>query len=311
MTVLSWADVQSQLGQSPSLLLGNGFGRSLTESFSYGKLYPRVEKNLPDAAKQIFAGIGTADFEQVLRAVDHAEVVNKAHGLSSDGFETTRARIRTGLIEAVLAVHPEKRSAVDAKWQERARDLLHQFERIFTTNYDLLLYWLLISSSTDYCDGFGMQTGDLRFEKNYPYAHRYFYLHGALHLFTAQDDVRKVKAKRKSLRETLAETMAAHNYPLFISEGTHESKRRRIESSPYLRYALEQLCASRGTLVTFGLGFWENDLHIAQALCDAPELDRVFVGVHGGSPADVDRLSKVFGATRMADVRFFDTKGVL
>ena len=133
--------------------------------------------------------------------------------------------------------------------------LLHQFERIFTTNYDLLLYWLLISSPKDYCDGFGTRTGELRFEKNYPYAHRYFYLHGALHLFTAQDDVRKVKVKRKSLRETLAETMAAHNYPLFISEGTHESKRRRIESSPYLRYALEQLCASRGTLVTFGLGF--------------------------------------------------------
>lgn len=311
MTVRSWAEVQSELGESPSLLLGNGFGRSLTDSFSYGKLYPRVEGHLPDAAKQIFAAFGTTDFEQVLRAVDHAEVVNKAHGLSFDGFEATRERIRKGLIEAVLAVHPAKPSDIDPKWKQRALGLLHQFERIFTTNYDLLLYWLLMSTSKPYCDGFGKQSGELRFLKNFPYNERYFYLHGALHLFTAQEDVRKVKATRKSLPATLAETMAAHNYPLFISEGTHESKQRRIESSAYLRHALEQLASSKGALVTFGLGFWDNDHHIARALRDAPELERLYVGVHGASPGDVERLSKVFSAPKKADVRFFDTKGVL
>jgi hypothetical protein len=133
MTVLSWAEVQSQLGESPSLLLGNGFGRSLTSSFGYGELYPRVKDHLPDAAKQLFADFGTPDFEQVLRAIDHAELVNKAHGLSFAGFEGTRAKIREGFIKAVLAVHPAKPSDVDAKWQDRARGLLHQFERIFTT----------------------------------------------------------------------------------------------------------------------------------------------------------------------------------
>jgi len=292
-------------------LLGNGFGRSLTSSFSYDSLFARVAHHLSKTANQIFAAFATTDFEQVLRAVDHAEVVNRAHGLSVD-FEATRDEIRKGLIDAVLAVHPAKPSDLDPKWKARALDLLHPFERIFTTNYDLLLYWLLMSSSRDYCDGFGnKQTGELRFENNFPYEHQYFYLHGALHLFTAQDAVRKVKATRKSLPETLAETMAASNYPLFISEGTHESKRRRIDSSPYLRHALEQLSQSKGALVTFGLAFSDNDLHIAAALRDAPELERLFVGVFGSAPADVDRLSKVFAGTKRADVRFFDTQGVL
>ena len=73
------------------------------------------------------------------------------------------------------------------------------------------------------------------------------------------------------------------------------SKRRRIESSPYLRDALEQLCASKGVLVTFGLGFWENDLHIAHALCDAPELERLFVCLVAFRP-DIARVAREMGA---------------
>jgi hypothetical protein len=68
---------------------------------------------------------------------------------------------------------------------------LAQFDTIFTLNYDLLLYWVILANTTQFQDGFGLAEDRKGFRCTFKmdaYCN-VFNLHGGLHLFKTEDDL--------------------------------------------------------------------------------------------------------------------------
>ncbi len=145
---------------------------------------------------------------------------------------------------------------------------------MFTTSYDLVLYWCAGYGET--FDGFAdfFFCGD-RLEFNPAKtlverdATRLVYLHGALHLLV---DGSGVARKRRSCDATLLEQFGEPDdagvltRPLLVAEGSAQEKSRIIHENAYLSFGLNQLRHSRDGLVIFGLGLRDEDAHLVSAL---------------------------------------------
>ncbi len=99
----------------------------------------------------IFAAMGTQDFEEVIRALQHAAVIVSVY---RPKFVTTKRmllsdaeKLKTDLIQAVAAVIQRARMIFPMSATRLAvsffQILLGQGAggKIYTMNYDLLLYW--------------------------------------------------------------------------------------------------------------------------------------------------------------------------
>lgn len=148
---------------------------------------------------------------------------------------------------------------------------------MFTTSYDLMLYWCAgYETFGGFADLFCCN-GRLEFDREktvVPHGDTgLLYLHGALHLLTSQDGVAR---KRRSTGACLLEqfgTPDRHNplaRPLLVAEGSAGEKARIIQGSAYLSFALDCLSHHRGALVVFGLGLRDQDAHLARALNARP-----------------------------------------
>ena len=62
------------------LLLGNGFSISCKpDIFAYGSLFEEAKKTMSKELAAIFAAIETQDFEEVIRALQHAAAIVSAY----------------------------------------------------------------------------------------------------------------------------------------------------------------------------------------------------------------------------------------
>jgi hypothetical protein len=94
-------------------------------------------------------------------------------------------------------------------------EFLAPFGKVFTLNYDLLLYWVILQKGANFSDGFGLgaeENGFLGPFKTEAYC-TIFNVHGGLHLFRKpDDDVEKrlmgstgvIDAMQRSLRKESA-----------------------------------------------------------------------------------------------------------
>ena len=63
-------------GNKKHLLLGNGFSIACKpDIFTYGSLFEEAKKTMSKELAAIFAAIGTQDFEEVIRALQHAAAI--------------------------------------------------------------------------------------------------------------------------------------------------------------------------------------------------------------------------------------------
>src|SRR5690606_30971107 len=152
---------------------------------------------------------------------------------------------------------------------------------IFTTNYDLFLYHIIMKSLDirrdnrefvayqDYYWGPSVAAGFKEFV-NYqtiPYKHIY-YLHGSLFVFNQElKDVKIIRSNREiELIDLIANQIRNSNIPNFVSEGTGEDKRRSISRNEYLRFCSTKLKDSTNSIVVFGNSLGEFDSHILEAI---------------------------------------------
>ena len=264
-------------GQRRHLLLGNGFSLSLHNAFGYPALFEEAVQQDP-SLRTLFAP-GQTNCEVALAAcADPADA----------------RRIRRGLIKAVSAVHPQNSLNLTEPQCRSCWDFLAHFvgrERsglgtIHTTNYDLLLHWVLSRQgkrpgtkqySPLRCrDGF---TPDGEWSPREVASH-VFYLHGAVHIFQRPHPYLAGQTATGMLRYTFGRRLtkqvelkiAAGEYPVFIAEGSCEAKRRRIRQLKYLRDAHHQFRAvlrnPSNALFTFGHSFGASDDHIAKHIAD-------------------------------------------
>jgi hypothetical protein len=143
--MISFQDaVKRTEGKDRALLLGNGFS---IRYFRYKTLLEKADLKDDDPLRALFNALKTSDFEEVIKALEDASVVEAAYGdkQRSDEFEKDANRLRKALVQAVRVTHPKRRADILSEIPS-CIEFLKQFGRVFTLNYDLL--WVLAESST-------------------------------------------------------------------------------------------------------------------------------------------------------------------
>jgi hypothetical protein len=298
------------------LLLGNGFSIACIPSiFTYTSLYEQADfSDIPEVEK-LFELLNTKDFELVINCLENGSLAIPLYLNQSSDVESKMRmhakRLKELLIETVAKNHPAYPSEIDTAKYESCINFLKIFldkkGRIYSFNYDLLLYWTVMYGmekrliATIPIDGFGRDTD---FFDGESHASEYLtwqgestasdqnihYLHGALHLYDRGADIEKFTWRDKNVRliDQAREALSQGRFPLFVSEGESEKKMKKITHSGYLYHSYKSFSkimavGKRGTincLFVYGLSFTENDSHILDKI-SAGRVKHMYVSIYG------------------------------
>ena len=283
---IPFTEAIAQSDANRSLLIGNGFSIAQAGAqFSYASLLEKTGLQPGDPVRNVFTTLKTVDFELVMEALQHAAQIEDAYGKAARAtlFRNDAAAVREALIHAVREVHPGISFDIPQAQRDRCGGFLRNFSNIFTINYDLLLYWVILKMDGNlFTDGFGLgaTSGGFRTFSEGGKCNTY-YLHGALHLFLgAERDTLKRIVTAGTIINDIADTIRNRGQlPLFVSEGTTVEKMDRINSVPYLRLAYEKLKVLKGSLFVYGHSIAENDYHLYNAIFES-EIDKLFVCIY-------------------------------
>ena len=343
--ILSFADVTAHLSKAKrpySLLMGNGFSMAFDKGiFSYNALYDFVTSKEDELINKLFGAIKTKNFELVMQQLDTTVALLNAFNADSHlKLEIAEAavRLKHGLLSAIKEMHPEHVFMVPNERSIACANFLRQFlesgGHIFTTNYDLLLYWVLMRQAVNNpTDGFGKELlnpvevtlgeeaewTDLIWGPNAS-SQNIHYLHGALHLFDEKHEIHKEQYSWDAyLLENIKTRLDRGSYPIFVTAGNGNDKLEHIRHNRYLSHCFDTLSKTDGSLVTFGFNFGEYDEHIIDALNRAnhhrsntpPKLWSVYIGTY--SETDVEHIRsiehKFHAKVRIYDARTADVWG--
>lgn len=277
-------------GQDRTLLLGNGFS---IDYFDYSSLLE--ESGIEDSSplKSLFANLDTKDFELVMRSLEEAATVERVYGnnTQSQTFIEDANALREGLIHAINETHPNRNNILERI--PSCINFIKNYSRIFTLNYDLLLYWVQMENQRDFKDGFGLGEEQIGFRGPFhPDAHCNVYnLHGGLHLFkTSTNDVEKRIATSGNIIEEITDTIRNQKrLPLYVAEGTSDKKLAKIKSVPYLFHCLDTLGSSAGNIFIYGHSASENDAHIYRSVF-LSQLEKIYFCIHRAT-TDVNSIN--------------------
>jgi len=283
---IAFDDAIAQCDANRSLLIGNGFSIAQAGAqFSYASLLDKAGLQPGGPVRNVFTALNTVDFELVMQALQHAAKIEDAYGEAARAllFRNDAAAVREALIHAVREVHPGISFDIPQAQRDRCGEFLRNFGNVFTINYDLLLYWVILRMGGNaFSDGFGLgdTVGGFRTFSEEGNCNT-FYLHGALHLFLGnQRETLKRVVTTGAIIDDIADTIRARSQlPMFVSEGTAIEKMERINSVPYLRYAYDKLKNLSGSLFIYGHSMAENDYHLYNAIFQS-DIKRLFVCVY-------------------------------
>ncbi|HEX9402087.1 MAG TPA: DUF4917 family protein [Anaeromyxobacter sp.] len=282
------------------ILLGNGFSIACDSVFKYGRLYDAaVGAGLSPRAQKVFEYLGTSNFEGVMRLLDDAHWVAETYGLltgPSQMLEDVEI-VKATLVDAVANSHLEHTGKVPDAKKAAALKFLSPYHNVFTTNYDLLAYWVNMHRREGplWGDGFRGDDDDpetpyVVFSERLGNDRGLYFLHGALHLYTTGGELRKHTWSRTGtpLTHLIKAGLANKEYPMFVAEGSPEKKIEQIQRNGYLWYALHKFSKIEGPLVVFGLSLGDSDGHIAHAVADNSKLPVMLVGLHGDPKSSIN-----------------------
>ncbi|HWW66341.1 MAG TPA: DUF4917 family protein [Solirubrobacterales bacterium] len=270
-------NVTAERNDWSGLLLGNGLSRHVWGNFGYPSLFDKARQDdvpgsLTGADRNLFETLDTKNFERVL--ADLAAAIRMAEALREDAkpyFDRYQS-IQRALGNAVRSVHVNRKGIPDATY-EAIGHVLQTQEYVFTTSYDLIVYWAMGAVSyVDLCDCFW---GD---EHSFDPANSdipdhltpIYFLHGALHLVVMGSGITRklVQTSLRTLLDQFGHPLDGDKRarPLLITEGSSQHKLQAIEGNDYLAHALDQLGECDLPLVVFGSNLSEQDQHLVEAL---------------------------------------------
>jgi hypothetical protein len=317
------------------LLLGNGFSIAYDYSiFSYNALNIFIEHTENESLKRLFNAVNTKNFEEIMQQLDVFANFLEAFEMDSsliDKISETADILKKSLIEAVESLHPEHVFKIPEKKSVACYKFLEHYLSnkgfVFSSNYDLLLYWVLMrNNSRNAIDGFGREieneTDDFIPEEELEYSelrwgkHKseqsIFYLHGALPLFDTGTEIVKEEYNGDFLLDQIEKRMQNKEYPVFVTAGNAQEKLRHIMHNKYLTFCYDKLCSITGSLVTIGFSFGDNDTHIIDAINKAAKsrkggmLLSIYVGVF--SDADLQHMQEIEDKFKCKKVHYFNAK---
>ena len=247
------------------VLLGNGFSIACRpESFRYGALLDEAEfDGHPKWFRKLFKSLDTTDFEHVIGQLEAAAKLCTLYetGVSpiAKRMKTDAHAIREGLAKVLAARHPDLPSDLGDEEYQCARTFLSNFERIYSLNYDMLLYWTLMQDELEQetvprNDGFGSSSGSAPYVIWRPYIdfrqQRVFYLHGGLHLYDSGVEITKITWSRTRLPlvDQIRDALREGRFPLIVTEGKSKRKVARILHNAYLNHAIRSFSNIGGLL---------------------------------------------------------------
>jgi len=304
----SWADL-SGIDWS-SLLIGNGASVNMWHRFAYNSLYElakdtKAEYFLSENDQKIFASLGTHNFEYVLECLDAGQKINHSLNLDIELILASYHNIRRSLVGAVHAAHIPWAKLEQDKLGE-LNSFLSEFLNVYSTNYDLILYWIIMHKKCGFRDYFfnGVEFDVLNTQiKGKKTA--VHYLHGGLHLFRRSDGttLKRQAEAGKNLLDAFSDPVDGAE-SLFVSEGSASEKLFSIYRSQYLSFAYTKLNNDHGPLVVFGHSLGESDKHIANAI--ARNRDRpLAISILPGSNI-IKEKGRYIGILGKKDIAFFD-----
>lgn len=299
-------------GRKKHLLFGNGFSMAYDKNiFSYNALSDFIEKTSDPLIKELFERLNTKNFELIMQQLDNfceiAEVFSDDKTLVPK-IKAAIEKLKSSLIDAVKELHPEHVFKVPEEKSKSCLKFLQEYLTggglVFSTNYDLLLYWVLMrNNAQNAIDGFGrdletelddkhyinpedFEYSELRWGK-YKKEQTIHYLHGTLPIFDTGINIVKVQYDTEHyLLQNVRERIDKKEYPIFVTAGNGKEKLMHIMHNKYLSFCFERLCDIEGSLVTFGFNFGDYDTHIIDAINVAAKkkppnkLFSVYIGVY-------------------------------
>ncbi len=313
------------------LLLGNGFSIAYEPTiFTYNSLFSKANFASHPEVPAVFDALNTQDFEEVAYSLEQAAKVTPCY----DGtFDTTKLvnhadAVKKVLINTIASNHPENPDSLFSFNYTACSNFLNHFigskGKIYTLNYDILLYWVLMHGQNEniftFDDGFRSPQDDwdadyVTWDGGILASLCIYYLHGALHLFDSRHELQKFTWKRTDI-PLLEQARTAINkgaFPLFVAEGTSEQKMAKIQHSAYLHRAYRSLSSISGCVFIHGLSLSENDKHILRVL-ERGKMHHLYIGIFGDpnsetNQATINRALQMENARRYQDlnVHFYDT----
>jgi hypothetical protein len=310
------------------VLLGNGFSRALrNDIFAYEALFDRADFSaLSVTARDAFDVLGTRDFEIVMRALRLVVRLLPLYRKDPDLLRSLNADadgLREVLVHAIAQNHPEGPFEISDEQYAACRRFLSNYRHIYTVNYDLLLYWALMHTEIEprLTNDDGFRTPDagaaeyVTWEVEKTDAQNVFYLHGALHLFDAEHELKKYTWINTGVRliDQIRSALEANLYPLIVAEGTSQGKQAKILHSMYLSRAYRSFAKIQNNLFVYGHSLAENDQHWFDLITKG-KLSRLFVSLYGHPDSDANRfiraralqLGELRAARRPLEVHFYD-----
>lgn len=313
--IFEWEEI-AQNYYSGSLLLGNGASIAVDGRFGYTSLIDHAREHglLTNDIHQLFEFFNTSDFELVLRLVWQASNVNRSLAIPDERTHAAYVRVRECLIQSVRNVHPEHQEI--SEHIPAIYAFLKHFRTVASLNYDLILYWTIMYGidvpdrhSLKDCFVNGQFYEDWRRLRDPIYGDASttlaFYPHGSLVLSRNNIESEfKVTGNGNSLLEAILQAWQSESVvPLFVSEGTSQQKINSIRSSSYLNTVYREVLTTLGpSLVIYGWGFWEQDLHILQRIASS-QIRQVAVSVYGNDQVYCNRVSHTIQNTLGANVQ--------
>lgn len=282
----------------PHVLLGNGFSQACrADIFSYNALFERADfSKLSADARGAFDALGTTDFEEVMRALRASAALVELYSEQDSGsavrlrMEADADGLREVLVNAIASSHPGHPGEISDESYALCRAFLKNFDRVFTLNYDLLLYWALMhdreSKELKCDDGFRAEDNPdepyVTWNTSGSLKQNIYYLHGALHIFDSGTEIQKYTWSRTGVRllEQIREALENNLYPLFVAEGESSKKLERIRHSDFLSKASRSFHQIGGSLFIHGHSLDPNDQHILDLIVKN-KVRNLFVSVHG------------------------------
>src|SRR5712691_10525596 len=141
-------------GKNSSLMIANGFS---IKYFKYANLLEKAGLDGGSSLRRLFDDLSTVDFEIVVRALEDAALVERTYNKEKRAtlLSSEADKLRGALVHAVRVTHPQHREDI-ADEIPACIEFLSQFDTIFTLNYDLLLYWVILENTKQFQDGFGL-----------------------------------------------------------------------------------------------------------------------------------------------------------
>lgn len=283
MKIHDWNDI-SNLGDKWHLLIGNGFSISINDKFQYKNLLEIVKKNRINKyllTIELFDKLETSNFEDVLKAIYHAHIIHdgfKIGDFNLTSIESLYKDVRETLIESIRISHIDYQ-CISYKTSQIANQLL-EYKTVFTTNYDLIIYWSVMTNKFMYRDFFWNNNCEfdiLNTELHDSSFIPVYYLHGAIHLReNCYGQIYKILNPSNLLIDNEQLQPA---FPLFISEGKSDIKMKKIKNNVYLSFCYKKLYSLEGCLVVFGHSLNSDyDGHIINAI-KRSKLDTIAISI--------------------------------